>query len=219
MPNTVLICDDHDIVRAGLKLIIESDAGFRVVGAVSSGEELIAMVDQLQPDIVITDLSMPGMGGLAAIARVKAVRPQVRVLTLTIHEDESYFFRALEAGAEGYVLKGASADELLAALRLLEHGGVPVPRQLGNALLADYLSQPRSSAVSAGDPLSSRERDVLRLLAEGQTNKEIAQRLSLGVRTVERVRAAIMESAGLQNRVELLSYARRHGLLGPGRPE
>ena len=216
MPATVLICDDHAIVRAGLGLIIEGDPAFRLVGAVGRAEELVTLAGQLQPDIVITDLSMPGLGGLAAIPQVRAVAPQTRVLALTIHEDEAYFFQALQAGAEGYVLKGAPAEELLAALRLLLHGGVPVPRQLGQHLLSDYLARLKGQPPALSAALSSRERDVLRLVADGRTNKEIAQRLSLGVRTVERVRADIMESAGLQNRAELLRYARRHGLLPDG---
>ena len=214
MPATVLICDDHAIVRAGLQLIIDSHPAFRVVGAASRAEDLIVQAAGCCPRSSSPTSPCRAWAAGPLSRRCARSRPQTRVLALTIHEDEAYFFQALDAGAEGYVLKGAPAEELLAALRLLEHGGVPVPRQLGQHLLTDYLARMKSEGAPRREQLSAREREVLRLVADGQTNKEIAQRLALGVRTVERVRAAIMESAGLHNRAELLRYARRHGLLG-----
>ncbi len=210
----ILICDDHAVVRAGLRLILEQEAGFEIVGEAASGEELIAEAGRLRPDIVVTDLSMPGLGGLEALPRVRQVAPEAKILVLTIHEDEAYFFRALEAGAAGYVLKGASAEEFLAALRLTARGGVPVPPMLGQRLLADYTDRTKGSPPPNHAQLSPREREVLSLVADGRMNKEIAERLSISVRTVERYRASIMNKLGLHNRAELVAYAVRRGLLG-----
>ncbi len=210
----VLICDDHEVVRAGLRLILENQTDLQIVGEAKSGEELIQQARQWQPDLVITDLSMPGLGGLEAIPRVRAAAPQARVLILTVHDDEAYFFQALEAGAEGYVLKGASADELLAAVRLLRQGGVPIPRMLGQHLLKDYLTRLKNGVARHYEQLSPREREVLRLVAEGQTNRGIALHLSVSVRTVERLCASTIDKLGLHNRAELIGYAARRGLLG-----
>lgn len=210
----ILICDDHAVVRAGLRLILEQEAGFEIVGEAASGEELIAEAGRLRPDIVVTDLSMPGLGGLEALPRVRQIAPEAKILVLTIHEDEAYFFRALEAGAAGYVLKGASAEEFLAALRLVARGGVPVPPTLGQRLLADYTDRTKGSLPPNHAQLSPREREVLSLVADGRMNKEIAERLSISVRTVERYRASIMNKLGLHNRAELVAYAVRRGLLG-----
>ena len=210
----ILICDDHAVVRAGIRLILEQEAGFEIVGEATNGEELIAQAGRLRPDIVVTDLSMPGLGGLEALPRVRQAAPEAKILVLTIHEDEAYFFRALEAGAAGYVLKGASAEEFLAALRLVVRGGVPVPHTLGQHLLADYTDRMKDSPPPSHAQLSPREREVLSLVADGRMNKEIAERLSISVRTVERYRASIMNKLGLHNRAELVAYAVRRGLLG-----
>ena len=210
----VLICDDHAVVRAGLRLILQAEPDFEIVGEATSGQEAIAQASQLRPDIIILDLSMPGLGGLEALPRVLQAAPDAKVLILTIHEDETYFFRAVAAGASGYLLKGASADELLAALRLLIEGGVSLPSALSQRLLADYLNRVREGAVRAKPQLSPRENEVLKLVGQGRTNREIAEQLSLGVRTVERLRSSIMNRLGLHNRAELVSYAVRRGLLG-----
>ena len=210
----ILICDDHTVVRAGLRLILEQEAGFEIVGEAASGEELIAEAGRLRPDVVVTDLSMPGLGGLEALPRVRQAAPEAKILVLTIHEDDAYFFRALEAGAAGYVLKGASAEELLAALRLVAREGVPVPPTLGQRLLADYTDRTRDEPPPNHAQLSPREREVLSLVADGRMNKEIAEQLSISVRTVERYRASIMNKLGLHNRAELVAYAVRRGLIG-----
>jgi two-component system response regulator NreC len=160
------------------------------------------------------DISMPGTNGLEAVTRVRAAAPEVRVLILTVHDDEAYFFRALEAGAAGYVLKGASVSELLAALRLVIHGGIPIPRTLGPRLLNDYLERVDGNEAPSYETLSAREREILRLIARGRTNKQIAEQLSISVRTVERHRSSIMNKIGLQNRAELVAYAVRQGLFG-----
>jgi two-component system, NarL family, response regulator NreC len=215
IPIRVLICDDHAVVRAGLRLILDPLAEFEIVGEAESAEQLLSMVGHLRPDVVITDLSMPGIGGLEAIPQIKRMVPEAGVLVFTVHEDEAYFFRALRAGAAGYVLKGASSEILLAALRLVVQGGVPIPRSLGQHMMTEYME-----GVNRGDTpqkgyeqLSPAERSVMRLAVEGLTNKEIAARLSVSVRTVERHRTSIMNKLGLQNRAQLISYALRRGII------
>jgi two-component system response regulator NreC len=213
MPIRILICDDHQVVRAGLRLILEQTTEFVIVDEVARAEDAIVQAHTLQPDLVLLDLAMPGLGGLEAIPRVREVAPQTRVVVLTMHEDEAYFFRALRVGAAGYVLKGASADELLAALRLVLQGGVPIPSHLGQHLLAEYLDHGAGRVTATTDPLSPREHEVVRLIAQGATNKEVAERLFISVRTVERHRSAIMRKLRLHNSAELVRYAVEHGIL------
>ncbi len=209
----VLICDDHAVVRAGIRLILENQADFAVVGEVADGREAIIQARELRPEIVVIDLSMPGLGGLEAIPHILQAVPGVKVLVLTIHEDEAYFFRALHAGAIGYVLKGASAAELLAALRLVIQGGVALPRTLVKPLLDDYPERVKAGHLMANAQLSHREEDVLRLIADGRSNKEIAETLFLSIRTVERHRTSIMNKLGLHTHAELVGCAVRRGIL------
>jgi two-component system response regulator NreC len=210
----VLVCDDHAVVRAGLRLILIKEKDFQLVGEAENAEQAIELAARHQPDLVLMDISMPGANGLEAIPRLRAAAPQAKVLILTVHDDEAYFFQALQAGAAGYVLKGASVSELMAALRLAIQGGVPIPRTLAPKLLSDYLLRADQQNGSSHDPLSKREREILRLICKGRTNKQIAEELFLSVRTVERHRSSIMRKAGLQNRAELVAYAVRQGLLG-----
>ncbi len=211
--HKVLICDDHAVVRAGLRLILQKEKDFQIVGEAENAGRAIEMATRQQPDLVLMDISMPGMNGLDAMPRLHAAVPEAKVLILTVHDDEAYFFQALQAGVSGYVLKGASADELLAALRLVNQGGVPIPRALSPKLLTDYLERSQKSAVSSYSTLSSREREILKLICKGRTNKQIAEELFLSVRTVERHRSSIMHKAGLENRAELVAYAVRQGFL------
>jgi two-component system response regulator NreC len=212
----VLICDDHATVRAGLRLILEGEEDFQIVGEAENAEQAIDQSTRLQPDLVILDISMPGIGGLNAIGTIRAATPGTKVLILTVHADEAYFFQALEAGSAGYVLKGASVSELLAALRLVISGGVPIPRTLGPRLLRDYLERVDRNEIPPYAALSAREGDILRMIAKGKMNKQIAEELSLSVRTVERHRSSIMNKLGLQSRAELVAYAVRQGLFGRG---
>jgi two-component system response regulator NreC len=209
----VLVCDDHAVVRAGLRLILIKEKDFQLVGEAENAEQAIELAARHQPDLVLMDISMPGANGLEAIPRLRAAAPQAKVLILTVHDDEAYFFQALQAGAAGYVLKGASVSELMAALRLAIQGGVPIPRTLAPKLLSDYLLRADQQNGSSHDPLSTREREILRLICKGRTNKQIAEELFLSVRTVERHRSSIMRKAGLQNRAELVAYAVRQGFL------
>jgi two-component system response regulator NreC len=209
----VLVCDDHAVVRAGLRLILEKEKEFQLVGEAETADQTIDLTARFQPDIVLMDISMPGANGLQVIPRLQTVAPEVKVLILTVHDDEAYFFQALQAGAAGYVLKGASVSELLAALRLVIQGGVPIPRTLAPRLLNDYMERVDQHAVSSYESLSARELEILRLIRLGRTNKQIAGELFISVRTVERHRSSIMRKAGLENRAELVAYAVRQDLL------
>ena len=210
----VLICDDHEVVRAGLRLFLEKQDDYEIIGEAQDGREAIAQAGKLRPDIVIMDLSMPNLGGLQAISQVVKTAPGCRVLVLTVHEDEAYFFRALVAGAAGYVLKGAPAGEFLAAMRLVAGGGVPVPAALAQRLLVDHIQRTKIEPSQSGDLISQREQEVLTLIAAGRSNKEIAEMLYISVRTVERFRSSVMDKLGLHSRAELMTYAVRQGILG-----
>ena len=216
--HKVLICDDHAVVRAGLRLILDKKKDFQIVGEAENAGQAIEIATRQQPDLVLMDISMPGLNGLEAIPRLHAVAPEARVLILTVHDDEAYFFQALQAGIAGYVLKGASTDELLAALHLVNQGGVPIPRALSPKLLTDYMKRAQEHTASSYSTLSSREREILKLICKGRTNKQIAEELFLSVRTVERNRSSIMHKAGLESRAELVAYAVRHGFLTESDP-
>lgn len=204
----ILICDDHAVVRAGLRLLLEKHSEFTLVGEASDAQESIDLAALSQPEVVLMDLSMPGVGGLAAIPMLLKVVPTIKVLILTVHEDEAYFFAALRAGAAGYVLKGVPASELIASLELVIQGGVPVPRNLGPKLAADYLGR----TTTDKEALSEREQEMLGLIADGLSNREIAEKLSLSLRTVERHRSLIISKLGFHNKAELMRYAVRYGM-------
>ncbi len=215
-PYKVLVCDDHAVVRAGLQLILEKEKEFELVGEAENAEQAIELAALHQPDLILMDITLPGMKGFDAIPLLQTAAPQAKTLILTIHHDEAYFFKALQAGAAGYVLKDASVSELLAALHLVIQGGVPIPRTLAPRLLKDYQERVDRQNGSSYEPLSYREREILRLICKGRTNKQIAEELFLSVRTVERHRSSIMRKAGLENRAELVAYAVRQGLLHEG---
>jgi len=216
--HKILICDDHAVVRAGLRLILQKEKDFQIVGEAENAGQAIELAARQRPDLVLMDISMPELNGLEAIPRLHTVAPEARVIILTVHDDEAYFFQALQAGVAGYVLKGASSDELLAALRLVNQGGVPIPRALSPKLLKDYLERSNKDTVFSYSTLSPREREILKLICKGRTNKQIAEKLFLSVRTVERHRSSIMRKAGLENRAELIAYAVRHGFLTESDP-
>jgi two-component system response regulator NreC len=193
--------------------MLETRPGYALVGEATDGADALAQAQQTQPDLVILDLSLPGGSGLAAIPALRQAVPNVKVLVLTVHEDEAYFFAALQAGAVGYVLKGGSASELIAALDLVAEGGVPIPRILGQRLASDHLGRAPDTA-----DLSEREQEMLRLIAAGRSNKEIAESLTLSLRTVERHHSTIMNKLGFHNKAELLAYAVRRGWLDSADP-
>jgi DNA-binding NarL/FixJ family response regulator len=209
----ILLADDHAVLRAGLRLLIDAQADMTCVGEAGDGLELLAQLETLQPDVVLLDLSMPRLGGLVALPDIRARAPNVRVLVLTMHADEEYLRQALAAGAVGYVLKQAADQELLAAIRAVMRGEIYVHSAMTRALLEGMLDDwPLTPAPAAA--LSEREMEVIVQVARGATNREIAARLGLSVKTVETYRARAMEKLGLTGRAALVRYAQAQGWLG-----
>ena len=214
MTIRVLLADDHAIVREGVRHIIERESDLEVVGEASDGREAVALTEQLEPDIVLMDLTMPELGGLEATAILQDRFPDVRVLVLTMHESHDYFFQVLKAGASGYLLKGASGAELLAALRAVNGGDVYIQPSVATRLVVDYLRHiDRAEEKAQYDGLTERERQILRLIAEGSTSQQIADSLTLSVNTVNTHRRHVMEKLNLHNRADLIRYAVRKGLV------
>lgn len=205
----ILIAEDHAVVRAGFRALLESQPDMVVVGEAANGWEAFEKARALVPDLVLMDISMPGMNGIEATERIKEALPQVKVLVLTIHADEFYLRHLLKAGASGYLVKQSPASELCHAIRTIHAGGVYVDPSLAHVLVDTFIR----NGGTAGEELSAREREVLRLVALGYGNKEIACHLHLSVKTVEAYKARIMEKLGLRSRAELVRYALMKGLL------
>lgn len=218
MPDKIrlLLVDDHEIVRAGLRMLFLAEPDIAIVGEVGSGEAAIEAVRTLNPDVVIMDIAMPGMGGIEATRRIKEASPDTAVLALTMHEDEQYFFQMLNAGASGYVPKRAAADDLVSAIRVVGQGNVFLYPSLARLLVTDYVQREASGQTGDKEPLTPREREVLTLIAEGKTNREIAEALVISVKTVDRHRENIMNKLNLHSRVELVKYAIEKGLISVG---
>ncbi len=211
----ILLADDHAVLRAGLRLLIEAQADMACVGEAGDGVELLAQVERLQPDLVLLDLSMPRLGGLAALPEIRRKAPDARILVLTMHADDEYLRQSLKGGAAGYVLKQAADQELLLAIRAVMRGEVYIHPAMTRGLLADLVDRGRDAAAAAReeDALSEREAEVIKQVARGYTNQEIADRLGLSVKTVETYRARAMEKLGLANRAALVRYALARGWL------
>jgi two-component system response regulator NreC len=214
----LLLVDDHQIVRAGLRMLFSAEPEVEIVGEASSGEEAVVMAEALQPDVVLMDVAMPGIGGVEATRRIKAAQPQVAVLALTMHEDEEYFFEMLGAGASGYVPKRAAPDDLMSAIRIVRQGDVYIYPSLARLLVKDFLHRSEASAPETREELTAREQEVLTFIAEGYSNREIADVLVISVKTVDRHRENIMRKLQLHNRVELVKYAIEKGLIVVGGP-
>lgn len=208
----IVIADDHAVLRSGLKLLLNAQEDMRVVGEATNGPETLAAVRDYAPDLLLLDITMPKTDGLQVLQQVKRAHPHVRVLVLTMHEEEGYLRRALEAGAAGYCPKSAADSELLSAIRAVMRGNVYIHPAHAKILIDKML--PSASAVSASPAaLSERERAVLKLVALGHTNQEIAEQLALSIKTVESYRARGMEKLGLTSRAALVRYAIQEGWL------
>lgn len=209
---SVLIVDDHAILREGLRALLSLYPDFEVVGEAEDGLEAINKTRELSPDIVLMDIAMPVLGGLEATLEIRKQSPGSRVVILTQHDDTEYIFPMLKAGAAGYVLKKAVGTELVAALRAVHHGGSFLYPSVAKAVIEGYVHKGEDTE-SSYDRLTDRERQVLKLIAEGRTSKEIAELLSLSVKTVIAHRANLMEKLDIHNRTELVKYAIRKGLV------
>ncbi len=205
----VLLADDHTIVRQGLKLILAAQPDFEVVGEASNGREAADLAEKLRPDIVLMDVQMPELNGIEATRRMVAANSRIRVLVLSMHKEALYVREVLKAGARGYILKDAIDTELLSAMRSVARGDGYISPAVSGALLTDY----REQSSNPLDTLSTREREVLQLIAEGKTNKEVATRLNLSVYTVDSHRGKIMEKLNLHSAGELVRFAMKNGLV------
>jgi len=211
-PIRVLIADDHAIVRSGVRMLLEVEPDFDVVGEANDGHQAIALAGQLQPDVVLMDIAMPGIDGLEATRQIKTRWPDIDVVVLTMHRSEEHFFEMLKNGASGYLLKGAEPGDLIHALRVVAEGSVFIYPTMAQKLVQDYLNL--SEGEGGMDPqLSPRENEILQLLIEGFTNKEIAEKIVVSLSTVHTHRTNLMKKLGLSNRHELIQYARKRGLL------
>ena len=213
-PVRVLIADDHDIVRAGIRMLLDAQTDIEVVGEASSGTEAIELAGSLEPDVILMDISMPGVTGIEATRAIKEANSRVEIVGLTMHAEDRYFFQLLQAGASGYVVKGASPHELLDAVRAASRGEAYIHSSLQRKLIGDYVS--RAEANDQGSTLKNlteRELEVLRLIVDGLTSREIADSLVISSNTVDRHRQNIMSKLGLHNRAELVRYAISKGLV------
>ncbi|OFV81148.1 MAG: DNA-binding response regulator [Acidobacteria bacterium RBG_16_64_8] len=210
----VLIVDDHALFREGIRALLSRYDDLEVVGEAADGQQAIDQVAKLNPDVVMMDIAMPGLGGLEATLEIKKLFPQVRVLILTQYDSREYVYRFLKAGVSGYVLKRAAGTELVAAIKAVYHRGTFLHPEVAHAVVEGYLggTQPAEQA----DPyenLTDREKQVLKLVAEGKTNKEIAQVLKISVKTAMGHRANLMASLGIHNKAELVKFALQRGII------
>jgi DNA-binding NarL/FixJ family response regulator len=214
-PARLLLADDHAMVRRGLRLIIDAEPDLRVVGEAGDGLEALQLVRRMDVDLAVLDVSMPRMTGLQATAELMTVRPSLRVLMLSMHDNEQFLFEALKAGASGYVLKTAADRDLVEACRAALRGEPFLYPSAIAALVRDFLDRAREGEATPADPLTPRELQVVKLVAEAHTNEQIAAVLHISPKTVERHRENLMAKLGMRDRVELTRYAIRRGLVEP----
>lgn len=215
MSTRILLVDDHTLVRHGIRLVLESEPDLRVVAEAGDGVEALAAANRTDVDLAILDVSMPRMNGLQAARDLARAHPGLRLLILSMHDDEQYFFQALRAGASGYVLKSAADRDLVEACRAAMRGEPYLYPAAAAALVRDYLERDGPDGRGLAGPLTPREEQVLKLIAEAHTSQQIADTLVISVKTVERHRANILEKLGMSDRVELTRYAIRRGLVEP----
>ena len=214
MKTRLLLVDDHAVVRSGLRMLLGNEDDVEIIGEAGTAAEALASAANLKPDVVLMDIGLPDKSGIEATRDIKAQHPEVAIVALTIHEDEEYFFKMLEAGASGYVPKRAAPEELLTAIRAAAHGEVYLYPTMAKLLVRDFLiSEPTDRGQSTSKDLTDREHEVLTHLAEGESNDEIAKALVISPKTVARHRENIMHKLNLHSRAELVRYAIRKGII------
>ena len=212
----LLLVDDHDVVRTGIKMLLESHEDLIIVGEAGDGAQAIAMSRSLQPDVIVMDLTLPDISGIEVTRQLKAEKPEQAIIALTIHEDEQYFFEMLQAGASGYVPKRAAPDDLVTAIRTAHQGEIYIYPSLTKTLVNDFLGRADLEGEgNAIEGITSREAVVLKLVAEGLSNEIIGEQLAISKHTVARHREKIMRKLGLHSRSDLVKYAIRKGLINP----
>ncbi|MCA9979123.1 MAG: response regulator transcription factor [Anaerolineales bacterium] len=209
----MVLVDDHIVVRSGLRMLLELQNDMRIVGEAENGAEAVRKVMSHKPDVVLMDVQMPGMNGIEATRKIKESAPETAVLALTIYEDDQYFFEMLKAGASGYVPKRAAPDDLVKAIRTVARGDVFLFPTLATRLVQDFVNRQDTEMPPVCDEITSREQEVLTLIAEGLTNAAVGEQLGINVKTVDRHRENIMQKLNMHNRVELVKYAIRVGLI------
>jgi two-component system, NarL family, response regulator NreC len=210
----IVLADDHAVMRTGLRLVLERQADFTVIGEASDGREAVALVQREAPDVLVMDIGMPNLNGIEAARQVAAAAPQVAVVILSMHSDEAYVLRALKAGARGYLLKESAESDLIAAIRAVHAGKAFFSPAVSRMLVEDYVRQLQDREIEDSyELLTTREREILQLVAEGKSNKEVAAVLNLSLYTVETHRGNLMEKLGLHTVPELILYAVRKGVI------
>jgi len=211
----ILVVDDHAVVRSGLRMLLDGKHGMSVVGEAADGEEALIKAPELAPDVILMDLSMPhGKDGLSTTAELKKLLPDTAVLILTMHDDEEYLFRAIHAGASGYILKSAPHEELLTAIQSIASGNAYLHPSATKRLMSDYLDKFKNGEhTGTYESLTEREREILAKVAQGYSNKEIAEQLIISVKTVETHKSNLMEKLDLKTRPDLVKFAMKKGLL------
>lgn len=209
MPIRILLVDDHTVLRDGLKSLLNYENDLEVVGDASNGREAIAAAERLKPDIVISDIAMPGLNGIESVRTLRHNHPHLKIIILSMHSSQEYVIQALQAGANGYVVKQADASEVLAAIRAVMAGGAYLSPTVSKHLIDDYLSQ--TPEELAGPKLTTREREVAQLLAEGESTRAISEILTISIKTVETHRMNIMKKLNAKNQTDIIKYALKKG--------
>jgi two-component system response regulator NreC len=213
-PIRILLADDHTLMRRGLRALLERQNGFAVVAEAADGREAVEIAAALSPDVAVIDIGMPNLNGIEAARRITEKRPETAVVILSMHADESYVLRALKSGARGYLLKDSPEEDLIHAIRAVHNGKAFFSPEISKMLAEDYMRQMRQRGVEDSyELLTPREREILQMLGEGNSNKEVATKLNLSLHTVETHRGNLLEKLNLHNTAELILYAVRKGIV------
>lgn len=212
----ILLADDHVLIRHGIRNLISNNPALKVIGEVGDGEELLVFLERMVPDLLILDISMPKLTGIEAVSKVKKAYPQVKILMLTMHKNKQYFYHAMSAGADGYLMKEDSDEELLLAIKRIRDGKSYLSPFLSQDFADDVISAYRNNRSSPFETLTSREREVLNLVVEGHTSKAMADILHLSPRTVDHHRASLLKKFNMKNSVDLVNFAVRNGFVNSG---
>ena len=214
MPIRILLADDHEVVRDGVRALLEKQADMAVVGEAADGRQAAQLADDLDPDVIVMDVGMPNLNGIDATRRILSAHPQIGVVMLSMHQDESYVLRSLKAGAKGYLLKESLRSDILEAIRAVAQGRSFLTRKISRMMQEDYIQEMEQRGLEDSyELLTGREREVLQLAAEGKPNKEIAGELNISLTTVETHRTHILQKLGLHSVPELILYAVRKGII------